>query len=259
MTLDECLRLAEQGNTDAMVALAKYYSQETEQQDLDAAEKYYEMAADAGNFDALLHEVQISELTCNTFTVPMLTSSVFDAQTAEESIGEFYKWASKLHDVVSTIEFSESGKTAVDELYFEAVIYQASIDLLKTDHESAAAVTANINYPYIRVLHGLALYKLANLNSEIEKAIAYLTSVEDESVWNTFFEKANPKLFEMWRNVAGCYLAVIYRMIQQDLPSSYRVWTFLKEHTKDEGTRNDAQNELSHFRKTLFGSYRYVE
>lgn len=259
MTLDEALSLAEQGNADSMLALAKYYSQDSDHQDMDSAMKYYEMAADAGNIDALLFMVQTTELTCNSFTVPMLTSHVLDIQSASESINDFYKWAYLLHDAISIQDISEKGKKAMEEIYYESVIYQASFDLLTKNNAHAATITANINYPYIRILHGLALYQLADLNPELEKAISYLASVEDESVWNTFFEKTNPEFFEMWRGVAACYLAVLYRVIKQDLSSSYRVWSFLYNHSKDESTRKDAQNKLSHFRKTLLGGYKYVE
>lgn len=64
MTLEEAKTLAEQGNVGAMMALADFFSKKENDDDaIDIALHYYELAANAGEPQAILRMAQTSSMT----------------------------------------------------------------------------------------------------------------------------------------------------------------------------------------------------
>ena len=66
MTVSEAKALAERGDTGAMMALAEYYSKEEGDEASDMAWHYYELAANAGETDAIVKMAQTSSMMAAT-------------------------------------------------------------------------------------------------------------------------------------------------------------------------------------------------
>lgn len=114
MTVEEAEALAKQGNVNAMMALGDYFSKkENDDYDIDRALHYYELAANAGELQAILEMARTFRYRADVMF--SFYESAGKCSSNDADIEKAYYWAKKFSEDVqsqnvgdSTVEFAEN-------------------------------------------------------------------------------------------------------------------------------------------------------
>lgn len=256
MTIEEAKTLAEQGNTDAMLALADFYSKQNDDENaINVAYQYYELAANAGEPTAILKMARTSRTVAGVAVSMIESMGRVDSMDAD--IEKAYHWAAKLEGAIRNLNISDGETLAfVKENLVLAVSRLSTMYYFDEKFDDVARITRNIDHPYAKAVYGLAMYRLAETNGEIESAFDALKNIENEQCWR---EEYQTKFGQIVLLEAALYLSGLYRVINHDVNSAYRVMTSVLSYSTDESIRQDVKENISkHFKKKMFGGYKYI-
>jgi TPR repeat protein len=257
MTLEEAKVQAEQGNIEAMMALADYYSKvENDEDAIDIAFHYYELAANYGNPQAIIKMAQSSSMAADAI-FPMIESLGRD-DSWYEAIEKAYKWAKKFDDITQSLNINnrDTIELTKDNLLL-ATSRLATLYYCDKKYDDVVRITKDISHPYTQSVYGLAAYQLANTDSEIVEAFNALKNIENDLCWRKEYQT---KLSQILLIEAASYLGALYRIISHDVDSAYRVMEYVASHAIDESMQQAVREDMAkHFKKKLFGGYTYVE
>lgn len=258
MTLEEAKAQAEQGDVEAMMALADYYYSKVENDEdaIDIAYHYYELAANNGESQAILKMAQISGMIADSI-FQMIESQGRD-ESWDEEIEKAYKWAKKLDDTTQRLNINNKDAIEfVNDNLLLATSRLATLYYCDNKYDDVVRITKDINHPYAQSVYGLAAYQLANTDSEIVEAFNALKNAENDLCWR---EEYQTKISQVLLIEAASYLSALYRVISHDVDSSYRVLKYIASHAIDESMQQAVREDMAkHFKKKLFGGYTYVE
>lgn len=255
MTLEEAKALAEQGHVGAMTALAEYYSkQEGDEDAINTAYYYYELAANKGDPDSILKMAQTSRMTAGV-AFSMLESGRIDLM--DEDIVKGYRWAKKLDGVIHDLNVqNEETVSFVRENLIVGISRLATLYYLDEKYQDLVEITRGVDHPYARAIYGLALFKQAETESAYDEAFGAMKSIENELCWKKEYQS---KFGQILLVEAASYLSDLYRVVDHDVDSAYRVLAFALSHSANEAIQQDISEILEkHYRKKLFGGYTYV-
>lgn len=254
MTLEEAKALAEQGDVDAMMALASYYSEEG---DAEESLHYYELAAEGNNLEALSRMVEASSRMA-AFSLTMFEARKYVSGT-EESVEKAYYWAIKFAAAVNKLEnpAQELREYANDSLLL-AVSRLAVVYCLGKKFDALARITKSIDDPFAQAFYGFALFKLSDRNEEIMASFELLKNLENALCWKAEYQKS--LLLRALLTEMAVDLSEMYRLFASDVDSAYRVLEKALGYLTDDSAKEDIENVMStHYRKKLFGGYAYIE
>ena len=257
MTLEEAKAMAEQGNTNAMMALADFYSKQGNDEDaIDLAFHYYELAANAGEPQAILKMAQTSSITAGVAF--SMIESAGRIESMDEDIEKAYYWAKQLHEAIQRLNIRDDDTVefVCDNLLL-ATSRLATLYYCDKKYDDVIRITKDINHPYAKSIYGLAAYQLANTDNEIEGAFIALKNIENDLCWKKDYQT---KFGQILLVEAASYLSVIYRVLYHDVESAYRALECIATYSLDESIRQDVREDMArHFKRKLFGGYSYVE
>ena len=257
MTIEEAKQLAERGDVHAMMGLADYYAKRNiDENDIDLAFHYYELAASKGEPQAIQKMAQTSRMTADV-AFSMIESGG-RVQAMDEDVEKAFHWAQKLEEVIRSLRISDPETVEfVKENMMTSMARLATLYYVDKKYDDVLRITKGIDHPYARAVYGLAAYQLANTGSEIETAFNALKSIENDVCWKKEFQT---KLTQILLVEAAAYLSVLYRVVDNDIDSAYRVFSCVATHSLDEAIRKDTREDMArHFKRKLFGGYSYIE
>ncbi len=257
MTLEEAKTLAEQGNVGAMMALADFFSKKENDDDaIDIAFHYYELAANAGEPQAVLKMAQTSSMTAGFAFSMIENEGRIDSMDAD--IEKAYYWAKKLDETIRNLNIKDSDTLGfVEDNLLLSISRLATLYYCDKKYDDVVRITRSINHPYTQSVYGLALYQLANTDQEVEDAFNALKNIENDLSWKKEYQT---KYGQILLVEAATYLSVLFRIIHNDVDSAYRVMSCIVTHSINESIRQDVREDMvKHFKKKIFGGYAYVD
>ena len=248
MTVSEAKALAERGDTGAMMALAEYYSKEEGDEASDMAWHYYELAANAGETDAIVKMAQTSSM--------MVPVTVKESITLDADMEKAYHWAKKLDESVRRLNVRDSDTLEfVNDNLILALSRVVTLYYLDERYDDMIRATKDTNHPYAQAMYGLALFK-SDADAEVKRAFDLLKNIENDLCWKKEFQT---KFGQILLIEAASYLSAMYRIFDHDANSAYRVKACIVSHSIDESIRSDVREDMaSNFKKSLFGGYIYI-
>lgn len=258
MTLDEAKALAEQGNVDAMMALASYYKTENNDEE---ASRYYELAAERGDLRAI-HRVSQSASNMAHFSMKLIEEGgkhPGGSGGLENDLKKSLYWATKLANGSKTID-DPSGNLVetTNEIMLEELSRLSGLYYLQKNFDELARVTKDIDAPYARAVHGYALFMLSKDYSGYKAAFDLLKNIENSLCWKEDYQNAvltRALLIDMVDT-----LTALYRTLDEDVDAAYHVLEIALANLTDESDRDDVRKIMTtHYRKKLLGGYTYVE
>lgn len=259
MTLEEAKILAENGNADVMMALVDYYSDvltkdKDNEEASDLLSEYLERAAEAGHPDAILKMAQSSHKLADIM-ITMISNHGRD-NSWEDAMVSAHKWTLTLVNMLDDMKVHDESKQTAYDIYIDSVVWLSTVYLLDENWNGIIRITNNVSSPIAKALYGLALFEVSETNSQIESAFSFLKNAIHPSFLSDRY--STPKLVEALRVDTCSILSKLYRTFYKDLDSAYNVLSVAFQSTKDIEMRRDLQEDMSHYRKTLFGSYKYI-
>lgn len=258
MTLEEAKSLAEQGNVDAMMALADYYSQQKDDEDaINVAFQYYEQAAEAGEPNAILKMAQTSRMTAGVGFSMMESVGRIDSMI--EDIEKAYHWASMLEAAVRRLNITNQETLEfVRENLIVAISRLSTVYYYDQKYDEMAKITKDIEHPYAQAIYGLALFEAAETDEEYAKTIPYLRNIENVACWNKDYQST--KFSQGVLADTATYLSTIYRLISGNIDASREALMLIVNNSQNESLRDQAKKDIAdHYKKKLLGGYTYIK
>ena len=254
MTLEEAKIRAEYGDTNAMMALAKHYFKDADNdKSYELACMYQERAAEAGDPNALTQLAQSSQLVAKAAL--QFLEQCGNSETITHDLENALKWTSKLlHNIQNNNIHGEAEQFAF-EVYLDSIYWLSAVYCLEENYVGILHITKGISSPIAQALHGLALFQLSKTNAEMNQSFAYLKNILDPIVWSDKF--GTTQTLELLRVETGLALSQMH-LNYKDADSAYNTLSTMLQNTKDFELRNTIQKNMSRYRKTLFGGYKYI-
>lgn len=256
MTLEEAKILAEQGNTDAMMALVQYYMEDKDSDESYAlAYMYQERAAEAGDANAIVQLAQASHAHAK-FMLLMVESAGKNENTIE-AFEKCHKWSRKLMQTVKHLNIDGETVQFSTEIYLDSIFWLSAMYCLDENYADILEITKDVPYPIAQALHGMALFTLTT-EPTIESSkqqLVLLKNAMHPSFWSEKY--AETQTLEILRMETGLSLSHLLR-VWEDADSAYSALSDMQANTKDPEVKNLFLKEMFKYRKTLLGKYKYI-
>lgn len=254
MTISEIKALAEGGDVQAMMALGEHYYDKYQEDDFPlAAEKslpWYEMAGMHGDVEGasrcmILGSAQV-----------LMAKEAGDFDQMREHAAYFSKVSTQymdIDDLVASSAYEEIGKCMDVCLYAFAVscylnekfaVAANGLDAIKEDSEY---------YGMAQVLKGICL---SDMDKDLEGAEC-LTILGNDM--NSLLPSAHDSVDEEILERGTLYFALYLRMLERKTDAAYELINRALDVIDDEQVRAILLDELTHYKKKLFGGYKYVD
>lgn len=256
MTLEETKRLADNGDVGAMMALAEYYvgQKDNDENAVDMAFEYYERAAMAGNVSASLTMERVSRPLAKKALKDL--ESVGPADFLLMAIEKYHKWSSTLLNNVQQRNSSDETKEFAYKAYLDSVVWQSTVYFYEDDFDGILRVTENIDAPVTKALRGMAMFKLAETDAELETAFAFLKNAEHYSFWEKNYMSYG--LTEAVMIETANILCNIYRIIHKDINAAYNILSTMHANANSAEMKAELREKLSKYRRNRHGRYEYI-
>lgn len=252
MTLEEAKKLADNGDVQAMLALAKFYDQQKDDEEAcDLANHYYCCAAEAGDLTAIRVLAQSSHTTAKSMMA--LPGSFSHLLLCFE---DTYKWTKALFEHCNQLNIQGEAAEYVFEFYLDAIVWLSAAYNMDDNYAEIKRITDGVDHPAARAIHGMALHELANTNAEITTAFDLLKNAMHPSFWDKKY--SDPDTLEVLQVSVGMMLSTGYRVYHNNLDAAYNVLATMLDHVKDTDLREVLQKNIARYKKTLFGGYKYI-
>ena len=211
MTIQEVVKLAENGDIGAMLTLGQHFM-DGESRDTDEAKKWYVMAAE----HQVPHAAHMAAIisTINAMGADLLVNQKdFEPIMVEficEEWKDAYKWLAK------TIEYKKSGAPNLEEVDLEDLnnkkeeaAYKCGIYCFYMDkHDEAINWGERAKGSWADLVKGIALFQKATTNEEYERAMPCLNKVVND---RAFLEINKNQIEEEVMSLAAKYVAHMYQ------------------------------------------------
>ncbi len=252
MTFEEARKLADNGDVQAMLALAKFYDQQdNSEESSDLAKHYYSCAAEAGNLTAIRVLAQSSHTTAKMMMdLPGSFSHLLPC------FEDAYKWTKALFECCNQLNIQGEAAVYAFEFYLDAIVWLSSAYNMDDNYAEIKRITDGVDHPVAKAIHGMALHELASTNAEITTAFDLLKNAMHPSFWDKKY--SNPDTLEVLQVTAGTMLSTGYRVYCNNLDAAYNVLAWMLDHVKDTYLREELQKNIARYKKSLFGGYKYI-
>ena len=158
-------------------------------------------------------------------------------------------------------ELTEDNRLAIADLRSEAypqlLCQLGKCYIAKERYSDATTIlqeAADLGFIGGQILLGIAYFNGRQNNSDVQRAFSLLNAGDILS------EEATKQIDNVrFQASAQFYLAVMYRIVAKDTMASYNSLLRIINTDWDEDLKGGARQELSHFKKSLFGGLKYVE
>lgn len=248
MTLEEVKKLADNGNVQAMLAIAKFYDQQNGEKSGDLAKQYYCRAAEAGDLTAT-SVLALSSHTAAKFMMNQHGSFSSLLPYFEDA----YKWNKAL---CSQLNVQGDAVTYAFTSYLDTIVWLSAAYNMDDNYAGIKRITDGVDHPVAKAIRGMALHEFANTNAEIETAFDLLKNAMHPSFWDKKYSA--PDTLEVLQVSVGMMLSAGYRVYYNNLDAAYNVLATMLRYVNDADLRNLLQKNIARYKKTLFGGYKYI-
>lgn len=256
MTFHDYLCNAEAGDVEAMLWLSHYYHDKNSYEGTEKSIYWGEMAAEAGSPQGIM-------ITATGYPLLALineASNVGEYKTAIQYRKKTIKW-SKL--ALERLEVDSKGREILLQKIDESNYGIAASHFFMGKYDEALDYTYGLSAINVTILRGCCFFRLAKTNAEYYEAYNDLKILENAREYN--LEISSTSESEQRIFVYGIqFLANLYRTglperltidINKSASLLYDAFTSLT----DEQLKAQLQKEIDHYRKKLFGGYRYIQ
>lgn len=252
MTLQEVKKLADNGNVQAMLTLARFYDQQNDNEESsDLAKHYYCRAAEAGDSTAIRVLAESSYTAAKSMmALPGRFNHLLPC------FEDAYKWNKALFELCNQLNIQGEAAKNILEFYLDSIVWLSAAYNMDDNYAEIKRITDGVNYPVAKAIHGMALHELANTNTEIATAFDFLKNAMHPSFWDKKY--SDPDTLEVLQVTVGMMLSTGYRVYYNNLEAAYNVLATMLVHVKDTYLREVLQKNISQYKKNLFGGYKYI-
>lgn len=256
MTFNDYLCNAETGDVEAMLWLSHYYHNKNSFEGTEKSIFWSEKAAEAGDPRGIMITATGYPLLAMINEAP----SVGAYETAILQRKKTIKW-SKV--ALEQLELNQEGIDGFNQKIEEANYCIATSYYFLNKENDALDYTYGLTSINATILRGCCLFGLAKTNDEYYKAYTALKVLENNSKYYSTISSAlhnEQRLF-----VHGIqFLASLYRIgipekISIDIDKSALLLFNAFAALNDDSLREQLQKDINHYRRKLFGGYKYVE
>lgn len=256
-------KAAENGDVDAMMELGNYYVKQNTGEGVFESIKWFEKAANKGNFFAIKMAAlanRLRALACMGVARTGITEGWADALAHWKKV---HMWASKERDCIDAGQPNvkpEERDRAVQMI--EESSYRMGVCYSLTNQPvEAMRVLRDLRDTKARVLYGACLFEQAKERNGYADAYEQLILIETDDRYSS----AEKTLEEDGiYAIAARYLSIVYRLglenkVRPDMNAAVAVLQKASASIQDEGCRQDVEAELKKYKKKMFGGYQYSE
>ena len=256
MTLDEARARADAGEVSAMMALGNYYANDKSSEDsINIAYEWYQKAAEAGDSDAILKMAKSSYEFASAM-LPFLDQGG-TYKDMVRIMENSHKWTKKLVQNMSEMGIQGSALNDVTEFYTDSIVWLSAVYSLDKNYTGIKQITEMVSFPAVRALYGFALYELGSTDNELNTAFVFLEAAMHPDFWSNNY--GGSLAIEMLRGGAAATLSAMYRVLRRDNNAARDALATCLKYTTNPELRAALQEDMSHYKKTIFGGYRYVD
>lgn len=257
MTINEAIVEANSGNVEAMLAVADFYAKSEELGNgMEMALQWYEKAAETGNVYGM-------EMAGITYMISASTSLAIGAFA--DSLEEWNRAFEKFHLLVQYEGYSLEKKRDIKKKAQQCIYKTIYCNVLLKRYEDALYILERISFKNVSkemMLKGICLYHMAEETENYEEVYDILRYFESKSALSCLKDASN-ELEEMILSEGYIALSLFYRIgiagVERDIDRAYSLLSMVADKIKGKMADEFIQEELSHYKKKLFGGYKYIK
>lgn len=272
MTLDEAIKLAENGDADSMIALGDYYVGTGDTGDLSDALNWYkkacEIAPDPIQYESHPRIAHAYAQSCSLMGMFLAAEKQVtgDLKACVDSIVEYYKYATKLGYInkyrpALTIGMEER----IYNNYVNASYWYAMYTFIIGDYVTTKKLLIDTGSEdeKIKLLFAQCIFGETDIAVDPQGIFDFYNIVSPFESNEIYADKPKDRYEEIvyMANLQG--LAEVVRLgigYQGMAPSdehAYEILWFASSHMQLQSTKDIIDESLSHYKKSLFGSVKY--
>lgn len=254
MTLEELKRLAEQGDTGAMIEIADRIYDKNSYDKIVESVSWDLRAAEAGSLAGIMRSIT----GCTLIAVIDLLPDIKDWKEALYYSQQTLRWC----DVArKEIQLDQDDLKMVTDSRNDCRYYCGVCHYYLKNYDEAARVLYGLQQPRAYVLYGVCMFQQGandydkrktayQVLSNVEKDVAYITSKKE------YYE-------DSILSYAAFMLSAFYRIglpgiLNSDLEHGVNIMTFVLSNLEYDVAKPLLQKELAKYKKKLLGGYKYV-
>lgn len=252
MSIDELQRLAEQGDTGAMIELANQIYDGEDYLKIEEATSWELRAAEAGSVAGVMRSIT----GCNLLACINLLPDITDWQEALRYARLTIHWSNV---ALKEIQLDEEDSQLVNNTRTESRYYCGLCNYFLQDYKAAMLALQDIAEPRAIVLYGASAYG-SEMPNRLETAYRFLSQIERD---NGYIMAEKEHYEDAILSIAACELSVYYRVglpnvAPLNMEHAVSLLNRVLAGLKDDTAREMIQQELKKYQKKLFGGYKYI-
>lgn len=263
--VEELIRLADNGDEEAMLKLGEYYWGSGASYDAcrDALVWYDKLADDFGNLDGIMRSMSlhpIKAMVNQSLSVGDFEEALHSWEITMDRANAFFDLYESIpneenpfdqDDYALAMESLHDSIYGVGYCYFELKRFDRAasmLDILLDDDEKA------------KVLYGLSLFRMAKSVREYEGTYDYLRVLETKAYLNKIDGENDERILAQAATVlSGLYRLGIEGKLKPDINRAVDILQLSIANIKDDDRKQLPRSELSKYKKRAFGGYKYIE
>lgn len=264
MTLEEAKELAAQGDLGAVCSLGDYYM--LDQQDMEEAEKWYEIAAKQDVFYAVHQLVGVERMKALAALMIADREEIeYGWYFAGQDWQKLYDWSLKeLNMINASVPGSETVDT--DKVFKDlkdTVFHLALCNYEQRNYEKIVSLLKGIvSETREQMLYGSAVFETAETEQDYEYAYEMFQAVVADNNYATATKSRHEETIYviMTITLAGFYREGLgERGAVPNIEKAVNVLTTIQQNLQNEKAKMIMEAELQHYQKKIFGGYKYIK
>lgn len=256
-------KAAENDDIDAMTILGSYYVKQNTGEGVFESIKWFEKAANQGNFFAIQMAAQTNQiraLACMGVARAGITEGWADALAHWKKV---HMWASKERDCIDAGQpnVKPEERDRAMQMIGESSYRMGICYWIMKQHVEAMRVLRDLRDTKARVLYGVCLFKQAKERNGYADAYEQLILIETDDRYSSAEKTLEEDAIYA---IAAQYLSILYRLglenkVRPDMNAAVAVLQKASASIQDEGYKQEVEAELKKYKKKMFGGYQYSE
>ncbi|MEQ2512063.1 hypothetical protein WMO66_12550 [Faecousia sp. CLA-AA-H192] len=261
MTLEELKRLAEQGDTEAMIEISDRVYDKDSYEKIAEATSWDLRAAEAGSLAGIMRSIT----GCTLLAVINLLPNIKDWKEALLYSQQTLRWC----DVaLKEVRLDQDDLKMVTDSRNDCQYYCGVCHYYQDNYDETVRTLYGLQQTHAYALYGVCMYALGSRDIEhrssarddLKTAYQFLSYVERDSAYITsdkeYYEDAILSFAAY--ELSCCYRIGLPGTLNPDLERSVRIMSFVLPNLKYDFSKPLLQKELAKYKKKMLGGYKYI-